>query len=126
MKRPKNSSRRSASRFSTARSRFEEAARTRSQGPSKENGGDVGLFPFTGKMPQKFSREAFQLEVGEISPPFRSTFGVHLCQVTDRKPGDLSLEDVRDDVLVRMSHELWTQTVADLRKGAKIEWKIKP
>jgi peptidyl-prolyl cis-trans isomerase C len=104
---------------------FEEAARTKSQGPSKEQGGDVGLFPFTGKMPQKFSREAFQLEVGEISPPFRSTFGVHLCQVTDRKPGELSLEDVRDEVLARMSQDLWKQTVADLRNGAKIEWKVK-
>lgn len=105
---------------------FEEAARTRSQGPSKENGGDVGYFPFSGKMPSGFSREAFQLEVGEISAPFRSTFGVHLCQVTDRKPGELSLEDVRDEVVGKMSQELWKKTVADLRNSAKIEWKIKP
>jgi len=103
---------------------FEEAAREHSQAPSKEQGGDVGLFPFTGKMPQQFSREAFRLKVGEMSQPFRSRFGVHLCLVTDRKPGDLSLEDVRDEVLARMRDEMWKEMAAELRSTAKIEWKI--
>ncbi len=103
---------------------FFEAAHEYSQAPSKEEGGDVGEFPFIGKMPEQFSREAFRLKVGEMSQPFRSKFGVHLCVVTGRKPGDLSLEDVRDEVLARMSQELWKQTVADMRKTAKIEWKV--
>jgi parvulin-like peptidyl-prolyl isomerase len=103
---------------------FAEAARKYSQGPSKDDGGDLGEFPFVGKAPEQFSREAFRLKVGEISQPFRTTKGVHLCVVTGRKPGDLSLEDVRDDVLARMSQEMWKQTVADMRKTAKIEWKI--
>ena len=102
---------------------FEDAAREHSEAPSKEQGGDVGSFPYTGKMPVEFSREAFKLKVGEISQPFRSRFGVHLCLVTDRTPGDLSLEDVRDDVLARLSEELWKEMAADLRKSAKIEWK---
>ncbi len=75
-------------------------------------------------MPRQFSREAFRLKVGEISQPFRSKFGVHLCVVTGRTPGDLSLEDVRDEVLTRLSQEMWKQTVADMRKTAKIEWKV--
>ena len=103
---------------------FEAAARKYSQAPSKDEGGDVGEFPFVGKQPEQFSREAFRLKVGEISQPFRSKFGVHLCEVTGRKPGDLSLEDVREDVLARMSQEMWKQTVADMRKTAKIEWKV--
>ena len=103
---------------------FEDAARKYSQAPSKVDGGDVGEFPFVGKQPEQFSREAFRLKVGEISQPFRSRFGVHLCVVTGRTPGDLSLEDVRDEVLARMSQEMWKQTVADMRKTAKIEWKI--
>jgi peptidyl-prolyl cis-trans isomerase C len=102
---------------------FDDAAREHSEAPSKEQGGDVGLFPYTGKMPVEFSREAFKLKIGEISQPFRSRFGVHLCLVTDRTPGDLSLEDVRDDVLARLSEELWKEMAADLRKSAKIEWK---
>jgi peptidyl-prolyl cis-trans isomerase C len=103
---------------------FYEAAHEYSQAPSKEEGGDVGEFPFVGKMPEQFSREAFRLKVGEMSQPFRSKFGVHLCVVTGRKPGDLSLEDVRDEVLARLSQEMWKLTVADMRKTAKIEWKV--
>jgi parvulin-like peptidyl-prolyl isomerase len=75
-------------------------------------------------MPEEFSRAAFGLKVGEISRPFRTPFGVHLCLVTERRPGDLSLEDVREEVLKRLSQELWDQTVVELRKAAKIEWKV--
>lgn len=103
---------------------FEDAAREHSQSPSKADGGDVGWFPYSGKMPGQISQEAFRLKVGEISPVFTTRFGVHLLLVTDRKQGDLSLEDVRDDVLARMSQELWKEMAADMRKSAKIEWKI--
>jgi peptidyl-prolyl cis-trans isomerase C len=102
---------------------FVDAARERSEAPSKEQGGDVGLFPYSGKMPQQFSQEAFRLKVGEISQPFRSRFGVHLCLVTERKPGDLSLEDVRDEVLGRLRDDLWKEKAAEMRTTAKIEWK---
>jgi parvulin-like peptidyl-prolyl isomerase len=106
---------------------FEEAARSHSQSPSRELGGDVGFFRYSGQMPSSFSQEAFRLQIGEVGQPFRSTFGVHLCLVTERKPGSLSLEDVREEeVLPRMSQELWKQTVAEMRKTAKVDWKIKP
>ncbi|HTI52446.1 MAG TPA: peptidylprolyl isomerase [Planctomycetaceae bacterium] len=104
---------------------FEDAARSHSQAPSKDRGGDLGFFPYSGKMPATFSHHAFQVKVGEISEPFRDTFGVHLCQVVERKPGDLSLEDVREEVLARQSQELWKETVAEMRKTAKIDWKSK-
>jgi peptidyl-prolyl cis-trans isomerase C len=102
---------------------FEDAAREHSQAPSKEQGGDVGWFKFTGKMPEQIARQVFRLKVGEMSLPFRTRFGVHLCIATDRKPGDLSLEDVRDEVIGRMAQELWKEQVAELRQKAKIEWK---
>ncbi|MGQ0633351.1 MAG: peptidylprolyl isomerase [Planctomycetaceae bacterium] len=104
---------------------FEEAAREFSQAPSGEEGGDVGWFPWVGKMPVAFSKHAFAMRVGELSQPFRTKFGVHLCLVTDRKAGTIELEDVRDEVLAKLSQDLWKQTAADLRKSAKIEWKIK-
>ncbi len=101
---------------------FEDAAREYSEAPSKEQGGDLGWFPYASKMPAVIAREAFRLKVGEMSQPFRTTFGVHLCLVTDRKPGDLSLEDVRDDLLARMREELWNEKAAELRQAATIEW----
>ena len=75
-------------------------------------------------MPAKFSREAFRLEIGEISQPFATQYGMELCLVTDRQPGEISLEDVRDIVMSRLKEEMWKQTIADMRKAAKIEWKI--
>ena len=74
-------------------------------------------------MPEDFSRAAFALKPGEIGQPFRSRFGVHLITVTDRKPGDLVLEDVRAVVLSQLSEELWRQTVSELRTAGKIERK---
>jgi peptidyl-prolyl cis-trans isomerase C len=100
---------------------FADAARAHSEGPSKADGGDVGEFPYRGKMPPSFANEAFQLKVGEISAPFRSKVGIHLCQVTKRIPGDASLEDVRDEVFSRMSQDVWKETVAKLRPSARIE-----
>lgn len=100
---------------------FAEAARMYSEAPSAENDGDVGYFPRRGKMPEDLSRHAFALEVGELSEPFTSPYGVHLVLVTDRKPGDLSLEDARGEVLNQLSHEIWEKTVRDLRSRARIE-----
>jgi parvulin-like peptidyl-prolyl isomerase len=111
-------------RIDSRRIGFAEAAQEYSQAPTKDKGGDVGYFPYAGRMPEEFSRAAFGLKVGEISRPFRTPFGVHLCLVTERRPGDLSLEDVREEVLKRLSQELWDQTVVELRKAAKIEWKV--
>jgi len=49
---------------------------------------------------------------------------MELCLVTDRQPGELSLEDVATDVLTRLSQDMWKQTIADMRKDAKIDWKV--
>jgi peptidyl-prolyl cis-trans isomerase C len=102
--------------------KFAEAAREHSEAPSRDQGGDVGFFAWQGKMPEAFSRVAFALKKGELSEPFATPFGMHLCTVTDRKPGELSLEDARADVMSRVSQELWTKTAADLRRQAKIDW----
>lgn len=102
---------------------FAEAAEKYSQAPSSEQGGDVGLIPFSGKMPSAFSKVAFGLKEGEVSQPITTPVGVHLCLVTERLPGDLSLEDVRSEVVTKYSQELWRKTADDLKAKAKIEWK---
>lgn len=101
---------------------FAEAARQHSQSPSRDQGGDVGCFPFRGKMPAAFADVAFGLQKGEISGPFRTPFGMHLVTVTERKPGELSLEDARTAVFERLADEQWNKTVADLREKAKIQY----
>lgn len=53
---------------------------------SKEAKGDLNYFS-RGKMVKEFEDTAFQLKVGEVSPPVKSPFGYHLIKVTDHRPG---------------------------------------
>jgi parvulin-like peptidyl-prolyl isomerase len=102
---------------------FADAARRDSEAPSAANGGDVGYFAFRGTMPADVCRVVFALKKGDISQPFRTAFGVHLYTVTEIRPGNLSLEDVRSSVIRRLSTELWDRLIAQSRGTAKIEWQ---
>lgn len=83
----------------------------------------MGWFPYQGKMPLAFSQAAFQLKTGDISEPVVSPFGVHLIHVTARQPGELSFDDVRKEIIERISQELWRQTADGERKKTKVDVK---
>ena len=100
---------------------FPDAAKQFSEAPSREQGGDVGRFGYRGKLPAPVAQAAFALKVNDISEPIVSTFGVHLIQVTERHAGDLSLEDVRPQVVERLADQLWQATITRERATAKIE-----
>jgi parvulin-like peptidyl-prolyl isomerase len=104
---------------------FADAAKKYSESPGKDQGGDVGQFGFRGKLPTPVTRAAFALKVNDLSEPVVSVFGVHLIQVTERLPGELSLEDVRSQIVERLSEQMWSDTIARERKAAKIEY-MKP
>lgn len=59
---------------------FAELARTHSEGPSAEQGGDLGTFTRE-RMVAPFSEAAFSMEAGEISEPVRTQFGWHVIKV---------------------------------------------
>ena len=101
---------------------FEAAAKKHSTSPSRDKGGDVGFFAYRGRMPVSITKIAFGLKKSDVSKPFVTRFGVHLLQVTGRKPGQLSLEDARPEIFKRLSDERWKSTISRLRKTAKIEW----
>ncbi len=60
---------------------FADMAREHSTCPSSRDGGSLGSFG-RGMMVQPFDEAAFQLEVGEISGPVETNFGVHLIHRT--------------------------------------------
>lgn len=103
---------------------FADAARQHSDAPSRDSGGDVGFFPYRFRMPAAFSKAAFPLEIGKISVPFRSPFGVHILTVTERRPGQLSLEDARAEVLERLSDDMRRDVIRTERTKASIDWKV--
>ena len=100
---------------------FAEAAQMYSEAPSKKVGGDVGRFPYRGKMPEAITRPVFELKADEVSQPFQTKFGVHLATVTFRKPGDLSLEDARNSLWKQLRREMWNETVQQQRAASRIE-----
>jgi len=63
---------------------FAELAKEKSEGPSGDNGGDLGLFG-RGKMAKPFEKKAFELDVGEVSDPVETQFGWHLIKKTDER-----------------------------------------
>jgi peptidyl-prolyl cis-trans isomerase D len=79
---------------------FAKAAEELSDDPTaKGNGGDLGWFT-RDKMVPEFSAAAFAMQVGEISQPVKSSFGIHLIKLEEAKPKELlTFEQAKDRVL---------------------------
>lgn len=75
-----------------------------------------------GTIPPELERVIFSVPVGQISDPVRSSFGIHIFLVTDRKAP--SLEQVRP-ALEREAQNLHAAAIVDdLRKRANVEFKF--
>jgi parvulin-like peptidyl-prolyl isomerase len=57
-------------------------------------------------MDEAFSRAAFTLDVGEISDPVVTPFGVHLIRCDAIRPGTKQLADVRKELEDALAREL--------------------
>lgn len=99
---------------------FEGAVRAYSQAPSAKENGDVGWISRRGQLADELTEAAWKLQPGELAGPLKTPFGVHLIQVIDREPGQLSVEDARPQILERISQKRWTETVAAERAKAKV------
>jgi parvulin-like peptidyl-prolyl isomerase len=85
---------------------FAEAAAKYSAGPSRKDGGRLGWIGRHGPMDEAFSRAAFALKPGEVSPPVKTPFGVHLIRCDEVKPGGKQLADVRPELEDALAREL--------------------
>lgn len=65
--------------------KFERLAKMYSQDASSQRGGDLGCFA-RGMMVKEFEDVAFSLKKGELSKVFKTQFGFHLVQVTNKIP----------------------------------------
>ncbi len=63
---------------------FDALAREHSEGPTATRGGDLGWADPSGYDPV-FTKALSGLEIDEYHPPFRSSFGWHLVQLTGRR-----------------------------------------
>jgi peptidyl-prolyl cis-trans isomerase D len=85
---------------------FAAVAREISDDPaSKGNGGDLGYFG-RNKMVKEFEDAAFGAQPGKLVGPVKSSFGYHLLEVTDKRPGGTrSLEEVKEQIRARLTAE---------------------
>ncbi len=98
---------------------FEELAKTFSADGSAAQGGDLG-WAMSGDMVPEFESVMNQSRPGEVSQPFRSQFGWHILEVTDRAKRAIPVEKQRQlarnllrDRKVEEQYVDWARLVRD-------------
>jgi parvulin-like peptidyl-prolyl isomerase len=86
---------------------FAAAAAEYSQAPTADQAGELGWIERRGPMPEAFTAAAFALEVGQLSEPVSTAFGVHLIQCLDIRPGDTTWQQARDDLHQAVKQHLY-------------------
>lgn len=107
---------------------FVELAKQKSEGPSANDGGDLGFFR-RGVMVPEFERIAFNLKEGQVSDPVRTKFGFHVIKVEERrnvavKPFEEMKDQLRDRVMRSQLEKYTNDYVLELRQKAAVEVKI--
>jgi peptidyl-prolyl cis-trans isomerase C len=101
---------------------FAEAAQRFSHCPSASKGGELGWIFRKWVVEEPFAKAAFSMKVGELSDVVVTDLGVHLIQVTDRKPGQPSdFAKIKEDIRDCCAEEMRGKLIGDLRAAAKIE-----
>ncbi|MBY0585917.1 peptidylprolyl isomerase [bacterium] len=100
---------------------FASLAQQHSDCQSKKQGGDVGYFPRKGKVTEAFAACAFELPPNQISDIIESEYGMHLIQVTDRRPGqEVAFQTVAEDVRSMFAADLRSEIIQQMRDKADI------
>lgn len=105
---------------------FEQLARRFSEDPgTRERGGDLGFFR-EGDMVRDFSRAAFSMRPGQISPPIRTSFGYHIIKLERVRSSERQARHIliRPDIApadAERAQQLANDIVEQLRAGAEID-----
>ncbi|MCP4748357.1 MAG: hypothetical protein GY874_19810 [Desulfobacteraceae bacterium] len=84
---------------------FAKLAKTHSEGPTKDKGGNLGAFK-RDSMVKPFSDKAFSMKAGEISEPVLTKFGWHIIKVEKVNEAARSLfESVADTIRTKLLNE---------------------
>jgi parvulin-like peptidyl-prolyl isomerase len=101
---------------------FQDAAKKYSDCPSKDNGGDIGLFPYKFAVLEPFAKAAFSMKVGDVSDIVATDFGYHIIKVTDRTQGQAStFETIKNEVKEIYGQDIYQMIINQQRRDAKIE-----
>ncbi|GJL83736.1 MAG: chaperone SurA [marine bacterium B5-7] len=109
---------------------FEELARVHSTDTStRVKGGDLGWIS-PGDTSAVFEEAVRNLDIGEISEPVVTRFGVHLIEVLDRRKQDISDKLLRQQAERRLrdqkGREAYDQWLRRIRAEAYVKFRVKP
>lgn len=107
---------------------FSETARSHSEDiGSAANGGDLGWMN-PGQTVPDFEKAMNALKPGELSAPVKSSYGVHLIQVQERRERDVSQEreiaNARNQLHSRKADERYEQWLRQMRDEAFVEYRL--
>ncbi len=103
---------------------FAVIAKSSSDCPSKENGGDLGYFS-RGQMVKPFEDAAFALKTGEVSKIVETRFGYHLIKAVDKKADKtLSYDEVKDELKDYLKQQKKVKEIGDYSQELKGKAKI--
>jgi peptidyl-prolyl cis-trans isomerase SurA len=113
----------------TGKASFEELAKLHSQDGSATQGGDLG-WANPGNMVPEFEKVMDSLNLGAISDPLVSRFGVHLVQVLERREAPLSMRDKQDMARNILRERKFDETMKnwerEMRGRAYVEYRDPP
>ena len=101
---------------------FAEAAAKYSAAPSAKDGGRLGLIARRGAMVESFSQAAFALEVGQVSRPVTTRFGVHLIRCEQVKPGNKKWSEVREQLQKALARELLDRLARNQQRHTPVKF----
>jgi peptidyl-prolyl cis-trans isomerase C len=104
---------------------FAELARSHSDDTGTRNkGGDMGFFDRRGKS-KALADAAFALQIGEISPPVRSSVGYHVLRLDARRPASVKpFEAVRDEIRGMLFKQQRLETVRRAREELESRFAV--
>lgn len=104
---------------------FAALAKANSDCPSKNNGGDLGLFG-KGQMVPEFETAAFALSTNEVSGIVETQFGYHIIKLTERAPASTkSFDEVKDQIIKRLEADGQNEIVSAYMKKLFADLKYK-
>ncbi len=106
--------------------KFEDVAKKNSKDPgSGENGGDLDFAKPDAYVPE-FGQAMIKLKKGEMTEtPVKSQFGFHIIKLEDTREANFpAFDEVKPQIVQRLSQMKLQKFQEDLRKGAKTDYKF--
>lgn len=105
---------------------FEQLAFDYSIDPqAKRNKGDLGYFVW-GSMIDEFQETVYQMEPGEIAPPFKTKFGYHVVKLIDKLPNEnrIPFSAMKESIISQVTQRKTMAILEEFYKSLKENYPI--